>query len=442
MIVPTDGRGPWLQFLCRACGLIYDEAVGDEDSGLPPGTRFADISDDWVCPLCGVTKADFEPYAPQRRAPAAISAMPAQRGAGIVIVGAGLAGWSTAAAIRALDGSVPVTLLTACAGDVYNKPELSVALARGISPDTLRRETGAAAAERLGIHLRPDTVAVSLQPARHLLRTSRGPLPYTSLVLASGSRPAVLPGLPADLCWRINNLSAWAGLHWVLASGPRSVAIVGAGMVGCELAEDLARAGHRVTLLSATAQPLQPLLPVPAARRLAGNLASLGIEFRGDTVVTNVVRTGPETLDVHMADGKTLAVGVVVSAVGLVTEDRMVRSAGLEFRHGIVVDPATLRTSAPDVYALGDCASIGGVACRFIEPIARQAEAIAHDLLGRTHAGYVHAAPVIRLKTRSTPLVIRGIPTPGGDWRTLEDTAERLRMEQWDGGVLQARLAA
>ncbi len=441
MIVPTDGRGAWLQFLCRACGLIYDEAVGDADSGLPPGTRFADISDDWVCPLCGVTKADFEPYSPQARAPVASStALP--RGAGVVIVGAGLGGWSTAAAIRALDGTVPVTLVTACAGDVYNKPELSVALARGLSPDAMRRETGAAAAKRLGIRLRADTVAVSLQPARHMLRTSRGPIGYTSLVLAQGSRPAALPGLPPELCWRINNLSAWTGLQRALAVGPRRVVIVGAGMVGCELAEDLARAGHRVTMLCATAQPLQPLLPAPAGQRLAGNLTGLGIDFRGNARVTDVVRTGSGTLTVRTADGAVLTVDEVISAVGLVTEDRMVRSAGLAFRQGIVVDPTTLRTSASDIYALGDCASIGGVACRFIEPIARQAEAIAHDLLGLAHAGYTHAAPVIRLKTKSTPLIIHGIPTASGLWRTLEDSAERLRMEQWDGDVLQARLAA
>ncbi len=51
----------WMLFICRACGLIYDEAKGDADSGLAPGTRFADIPDDWACPLCGVTKSDFEP---------------------------------------------------------------------------------------------------------------------------------------------------------------------------------------------------------------------------------------------------------------------------------------------------------------------------------------------------------------------------------------------
>ena len=73
---PTDGLGPWQQFLCRACGLIYDEAEGDADSGIAPGTRFADIPEEWVCPVCGVTKADFEPY--RRRAPAApVEAAPA-----------------------------------------------------------------------------------------------------------------------------------------------------------------------------------------------------------------------------------------------------------------------------------------------------------------------------------------------------------------------------
>ena len=54
----------WRQFICKACGLIYDEAEGDADSGIAPGTRFDDIPDDWACPLCGVTKADFEPYEP------------------------------------------------------------------------------------------------------------------------------------------------------------------------------------------------------------------------------------------------------------------------------------------------------------------------------------------------------------------------------------------
>lgn len=50
------------KFICTLCGFIYDEAVGDPDSGLAPGTRFGDIPDDWMCPDCGVTKAMFEPH--------------------------------------------------------------------------------------------------------------------------------------------------------------------------------------------------------------------------------------------------------------------------------------------------------------------------------------------------------------------------------------------
>jgi rubredoxin len=102
----------WKQFICRACGLIYDEKDGDADSGLAPGTRFEDIPEDWFCPLSGVTKADFEPYTPRSAVPAPAAAIAGPRRAGIVIVGAGLAGWSAAAAIRALDGQVPITQVT------------------------------------------------------------------------------------------------------------------------------------------------------------------------------------------------------------------------------------------------------------------------------------------------------------------------------------------
>ena len=85
----------WKQFICRACGLIYDEQLGDPDSGIAPGTRFAEIPDDWVCPLCGVEKADFEPYEVVSVAQVSSSApLKLARGVGVVIGGAGHAGWA------------------------------------------------------------------------------------------------------------------------------------------------------------------------------------------------------------------------------------------------------------------------------------------------------------------------------------------------------------
>ncbi|MEI7571402.1 MAG: rubredoxin, partial [Alcaligenaceae bacterium] len=91
----------WKQFICRACGLIYDEKLGDPDSGIAPGTRFSEIPEDWVCPLCGVVKSDFEPYDVPEIAPVVARTQPAlKRGVGVVIVGAGQAGWAAAEAVR------------------------------------------------------------------------------------------------------------------------------------------------------------------------------------------------------------------------------------------------------------------------------------------------------------------------------------------------------
>ena len=442
LLEPTDGLGPWNQFLCRACGLIYDEGEGDPDSGLPPGTRFADIPEDWACPICGVTKSDFEPY--QRRAPVAPASIPAapQRRAGVVIVGGGISGWSVAEAIRAENATIPITLVTACDGSLYHKPELSVALGRGLSPDALRRETGAAAAERLGVRLMADTVAVGLSSERHSLRTTRGTLRYTHLVLAHGARPALPSSLDPALCWRVNDLAAWSGLHDELARGPRTVAVIGAGMVGCEMAEDLARAGHTVTLLGAATLPLPDLLPEPAARRLLAGLQGVGVRYQGDSLVRGLSRRPDGGLTITLADGTSLAAATVIAATGLAAPSRLVRSAGLAFDHGIEVDPTTLRTSGPDIFALGDCISIEGRACRFIEPIGRQAAVIAHTILGRVHPGYAHAAPVIRLKTRSAPIALHGAPVAGSPWHVVEESEHRLAMEQRHDGAVTAWLAA
>ena len=49
------------KYICKVCGYVYDPEVGDPDNGVQPGTAFEDIPDDWVCPLCGVGKEDFEP---------------------------------------------------------------------------------------------------------------------------------------------------------------------------------------------------------------------------------------------------------------------------------------------------------------------------------------------------------------------------------------------
>ena len=105
----------WKQFICRACGVIYDEEAGDPDSGLAPGTRFSDIPEDWECPLCGVSKADFSSYEPMPAVASGGTSTVAARDTGVVVVGGGTAGWAVVEALRALDAEVPITMVTGIA---------------------------------------------------------------------------------------------------------------------------------------------------------------------------------------------------------------------------------------------------------------------------------------------------------------------------------------
>ncbi|MFP3569087.1 FAD-dependent oxidoreductase [Paraburkholderia sp. SIMBA_030] len=434
----------WKQFVCRACGVIYDEALGDPDSGLAPGTRFDDIPDDWSCPLCGVTKADFVPYvAATLAAQDAAGSAYADRREGIVVVGGGTAGWAAVEAIRAVDSGVPITLVTACDGDRYRKPELSIALSEQRTPERLVSERGKDAAARLRVRLFAGTYATGLSPALHQLRTTSGTLRYTHLVIAQGARATTPPQLPRHLCWRINDLAMWQGVRRVLMSGRKRVAIVGAGLVGCELAEDFTRAGHRVTVLDVHDRPLAMLLPPAASERLLGCWHQQGIGFLPSRQITGVTLEGAlphGARVVHTGHGEAIEADLVLCATGLGTQARLARSAGLAFERGIVVDPRTLATSAADVYALGDCISMAGEPCRYIEPIAAQADAIAHQVLGIEHAGYRHQPPVIRVKTRSLPIVVRGLPSRELAWQTVVDEPTVLSMAQCRDGHIVASL--
>ena len=406
----------WRKFICRACGLIYDEAIGDVDGGLMAGTRFDDIPDDWVCPLCGVTKADFEPYdeAPIRRraANAAASSVgrPGSRDdAGVVIVGAGRAGWTMAEALRGHDAKLPITMVSACDASLYDKPMLSVVHAKGLDIATLAKERAADAASRLNVRLLAGTDAIRVDVAGSRLRTTRGSLRWRHLVLAHGAEPRALDELPARRCWRINHLDAYRRFRAALGaptSSSRGVLIAGGGLVGCELANDLALAGHRITLIDIASRPLASLLDADASARLLDAWRDLPIRFEGDVRIVGVERADDGSLSASAIDGRRFEADHVVAATGLQTPGRLAESAGLAFDHGISVDPLTLETSVANVHALGDCISIEGRASRYIEPIGRQARIIADRIVGAASSPYRAAPPPIRIKTTSLPFTL------------------------------------
>lgn len=417
----TDASGlPWEVFICRACGLLYDESRGDEDSGLAAGTRFADIPDDWACPLCGVSKSDFELYVDEvpvrqpRRPPQSRTASPqrasARGQAGTVIVGAGRAGWQMAQALRSRDTDMTITLVTSCNGDVYDKPLLSVALARGIALEKMPREQGFEAASRLRVKLLAHTQAVSITPSSRQLRTSRGTLHYQNLVLAHGAEARALPQLPAALCWRINHLQAYVKFRGALGSTPKRIAVVGAGLIGSELANDLALAGHSVTLLDVATRPLAGCLQVGQSQQLLDAWKALPLTFVGGVQVASVheqvISDSVALKQVTTECGRVFTVDHIVAAAGLQTPDRLARSAGLVWNNGIDVHPETLATSVAGIHALGDCIAIGGQVSRYIEPIGRQANTLAAVIARHDPVPYRQSRVPLRIKTSSMPFTL------------------------------------
>jgi rubredoxin-NAD+ reductase len=148
---------------------------------------------------------------------------------------------------------------------------------------------------------------------------------------------------------------------------------------------------------------------------------------------------------VQLQDGRVLNADQVIAATGLRAPTRLAASAGLAFdmaAGGVAVDSHGA-TSVPGVFALGDCAAMEGRASRFIEPIARQADAIAAAVLGAPGAGCTARAPTVRVKTSSLPISVV-VHAPGsGAWQVDEDGPAGLRMRRLAAsGELLASLSA
>ncbi|MGP4713674.1 MULTISPECIES: FAD-dependent oxidoreductase [unclassified Psychrobacter] len=392
-----------------------------------------------------------------------VTAKPSFDKNGVVIIGAGLAGWHVIDAIRSKDKDIPITLITADSGDRYHKPMLTMAISQNKRVADLVRATGADAAKTANITLLADTQVSDIDAAAqqlHLVSATRSDpanmayatLGYDKLVLAMGAHPIFPKSLPESLVWHVNHIERFGQLQEKLGTGSQRVAIVGAGMVGTEIAEDLLKAGHKVTLLDLNDAPLAQMLPAKATARIAKAIESQGIQFLGGYQVTNVNRNDDDTLTLSYEFLKNnsestenqptnLIVDHVIASTGLIVDDKLPAAAGIEFdrRTGIVVDASTLQaqSSATEssqiqsnpIYAIGDCMSIDGVACRYVAPLRAQAATIADDILGTDHNGYEHKPPMIRLKNKAISVMVVGTPQADGNWQVTTESEDELVMD-------------
>ncbi len=354
----------------------------------------------------------------------------------IVVLGSGLAGIGVVRELRKLDAGRQIVIVTGDGGGFYSKPSLSNAFAHGKSAAQLTITPREALAAQLQAEIRAGARAGAIDPSRHEIAVDGRPLAYAQLVLAVGAQPIRLPvaGDGAAEILSVNSLADYTLLRQRL-DGRHRVAILGAGLIGCEFANDLAGAGFQVQVFDIAPQPLGRLLPAATADYFRRRLEAAGVRFHFGTSVARADKygggyrlTGPGGAG-HEAD-------LVLSAVGLKPETALAQAAGLAVTRGIVAD-RQLATSAADIYAVGDCAEVCGLNLPFVMPIMQQARALAKTLAGTPCAVHYPAMPVV-VKTPACPAVV--CPPPAGatgEWREESSAGGmRARFENPSGQVL------
>ena len=354
----------------------------------------------------------------------------------VVIIGSGLAGYSVAREFRKLDGGAPIVMISSDHGGFYSKPMLSNAFAQKKDAEALLGKSAAQMAEELKLEIRAYATVTAIDITRKQMAVNGETVPYTKLVLAMGADPIRLPlhGDGADAVLSVNDHGDYRRFRAAI-DGKKNIAILGAGLIGCEFANDLAGAGYNVHVIDLAAQPLGRLLPSVAGAFMQRKLEAAGIVFHLDTTTQQVERTG-EGFRLTLANGETIAADVVLSAVGLRPRNALAESAGIKVNRGIVVN-ASLQTSGEEIYALGDCAEVEGRVLPFVMPIMQAARALAPTLAGQATQVRYPAMPVV-VKTPACPAVVSP-PDMGaeGEWQVEEaDDGVRALFRGTNGKLL------
>ena len=350
----------------------------------------------------------------------------------IVIIGSGMAGYTLVREFRKLDSTTPVVMISADDAVNYAKPTLSNALVGNKHPDQIGLGDAAKMSEQLNIIILAHTAVNQIDSTKHELALTlqsgeQAIQPYTKLILAVGANPIRLPieGNAADDIYVVNCLADYRSFRDKLSlRQEKRVLLLGAGLIGCEFANDLKTTGHDVTVVDIAPQPLGRLLPEQTAKAFQAGLESIGIRFALNTTVTRI-ECENNNYHVTLADGTELTVDIVLSAIGLRPNLMLAQAANIQTSRGISVD-TLLQTNQPDIYALGDCAEVDGHLLPYVMPLMQQARALAKTLSGT--ATKVHYPPMpVAVKTPAAPLTV--LPAP-------VDVAVTWETETFDDGMI------
>lgn len=304
----------------------------------------------------------------------------------VVIVGAGQAGAACAAKLRALGFAGEVTLIGEEPAPPYQRPPLSKGYLLGeMEEERLWLRSADFYADQ-GITLRLGAKVEAVDKAARVVTVGGEAVAYDDLVLTTGSVPRRLPAaIGGDLggVYTVRTLADVDAMRPEFAPGRRLV-IVGGGYIGLEAAAVGAKLGLDVTVLEMAPRILQRVAAPETSNYFRTLHSAHGVKILESTGLERLLGDG-RVSGVRLSDGRELAADFVIAGVGIVPGTALAEAAGIVIDNGIATD-AMGRTSAPYVWAAGDCASFpwkgGRLRLESVGNAIDQAEVVAENILG------------------------------------------------------------
>jgi len=333
----------------------------------------------------------------------------------LVIIGSGQAGATVAREFRKLDKTTSVCIITADKGGFYSKPMLSNAFQKKMPLDKLMMQDATTFDEKnqtktLNFHrvnsLDVDNKQLSVTDEAQQKTFS---ITYNNLVLALGAESIAAPFAGGELTYSINSHDDYLSLRQELAklSANSTIGIIGGGLIGCELANDLSLGGFNIDLFEQAEYLMQRIAHQNASIHLEKALSGIGITIHTNTQVQSI-STNDSGLKVNFQPKDQVASAknydLLITALGLKPKIQLAKNAGIKCNHGIECD-RYLATSAPNVYAIGDCLEVQKLTLPYILPIMEGAKALAATLTGNPTALKYPSMPVA-VKTPACPMVV------------------------------------
>jgi 3-phenylpropionate/trans-cinnamate dioxygenase ferredoxin reductase subunit len=275
----------------------------------------------------------------------------------IVIVGAGQAATQAAVSLRAHGFAGTITMIGDESGLPYQRPPLSKAYLSGTM--SLERVTLKPAESWLEdkVDVIVSTSVTSIDRAAKNVTTANGrSFSYDSLIIATGSRVRKIPCAGADLTGvhYLRTVEDVDGLREEMVPGNRLV-VIGGGYIGLEVAAVARKAGLEVTILEAADRVLARVAPPVVSAFFEGLHRDAGVNVMTGAKVTHI-EGATHVTGVALADGRIIAADAVLVGIGIIPNAELAHNAGIVAPDGIETDKDS-RTSDPNIFAIGDCAS-------------------------------------------------------------------------------------